>query len=174
MSTWNKILKPIVVLCVITIIVTSALAVTNSMTAPIIAEAIRVAQEKARTDLLPDATGFTKVEGVFEGVSDVYQTENNVGTVITAAAKGYSSTITVMVAFNVDGTIKQINITDQGETAGLGTKIVTEDSFQESFIGLSPEPFTTNEIDAITGATISSKAVVAAVNSAVAAYAALA
>lgn len=173
MSNWNKIFKPIVVLCVITIIVTSALAVTNSMTAPIIAEAIRVAQEKGRTDLLPDATGFTLVDGVFDGVSSVYTTDNNVGTVVTAAAKGYSSTITVMVAFNVDGSIERINITDQAETQGLGTKIISEESFQESFVGLSPDPFTANDIDVITGATISSEAVVDAVNFAVSAYTAL-
>lgn len=170
MSTWNKVLKPVVVLCIITVIVTSALAVTNYLTAPIIAEAIRVAEEKARTDLLPDATGFTRVEAEFEGVSDVYNTDNNVGTVITAAAKGYSSTITLMVAFDVEGTIKQINITGQGETVGLGTKIVTEEGFQASFVGLEPVAIGNGEIDIITGATISSDAVIVAVNYAISAY----
>jgi len=171
MSNWNKIFKPIVVLCAICIVITGALAATNGVTAPIIEAATLAAQEAARTELLPDATGFTKVEGVnVENVSDIYATDNNVGTVITCSSKGYGGTITVMVAFNPDDTIKQIKITEQAETAGLGSKTVSEASFQESFAGLAAAPFTVDDIDAITGATISSKAVTAAVNSAVEAY----
>ena len=171
MSNWNKIFKPIVVLCAICIVITGALAATNSVTAPIIEAATIAAQEAARTELLPEATGFTPVEGVsVENVSDIYASDNNVGTVITCAGKGYGGTITVMVAFNPDATIKQIKITEQAETAGLGSKIVSEASFQESFAGLPAAPFTVNDIDAITGATISSKAVTAAVNSAVEAF----
>ena len=47
MSNWNKIFKPIVVLCAICIVITGALAATNSVTAPIIAEATRAAEEAA-------------------------------------------------------------------------------------------------------------------------------
>ena len=171
MSNWNKIFKPIVVLSAICIIITGALAATNSVTAPIIEAATIAAQEAARTELLPEATGFTKVEGVsVDNVSDIYTADNGIGTVITCAGKGYGGTITVMVAFNPDATIKQIKITEQAETAGLGTKIVSEPSFQESFKGLPAAPFTVSDIDAITGATISSKAVTAAVNSAIEAF----
>lgn len=169
---WNKILKPIVVLCTIAIIVTGALAVTNEMTAPVIAAATAAAQEAARTELLPEATSFTKVDGVFDGVSDVYVADNGVGTVITCAANGYGGAITVMVAFSPDGVIDQIKITSQSETAGLGTKITTEPTFQSSFAGID-SAFTVDDIDAISGATISSKATVTAVNYAIAAYAAI-
>ena len=48
MSNWNRVFKPIVVLVVICIIVTGALAATNKVTKPIIDEATRVAQEQAR------------------------------------------------------------------------------------------------------------------------------
>ena len=76
-----------------------------------------------------------------------------------------------MVAFTTDATVKQIKITEQAETAGLGTKIVSEPSFQESFAGLPAQDFTVSDIAAISGATISSKAVTAAVNAAIDAYA---
>ena len=90
MSNWNRVFKPIVVLVVICIIVTGALAATNKVTKPIIDEAIRVAQEQARKELLPDADNFTKVEGVaVENVSDIYTADNGVGTVITCSANGY-------------------------------------------------------------------------------------
>ena len=171
MSNWNKVFKPIVVLCVICIIITGALAVTNQATAPVIAEATRLAEEQARKELLPDADDFTKVEGVeVENVSDIYTANNGVGTVITCSGKGYGGTITVMVAFNPDDTIKQIKITEQSETAGLGSKITTDTAFQESFSGLPAEDFEVTDISAISGATISSKAVTAAVNAAIDAY----
>ncbi len=171
MSNWNKIAKPIVVLCVMCIVVTGALAVTNNATAPIIAEATRAAQEQARKELLPDADNFTKVEGVtVENVSDIYTADNGVGTVITCSAKGYGGTITVMVAFSPDDTVDRIKITEQSETAGLGSKISTDLDFQNSFSGLPAEKFTVSDINAISGATISSKAVTAAVNAAIDAY----
>ena len=170
MSNWNKVFKPIVVLCVICVVITGALAFTNGITAPIIEEATRVAQEKARTELLPEADGFTPVEITAANVTDVYQANNGVGTVITCNSKGYGGTITVMVAFNTDDTIKQIKITEQAETAGLGSKIQSEASFAESFAGLPAEDFEVTDINAISGATISSKAVTAAVNAAIDAY----
>ena len=170
MSNGDKIFKPIVVLCAICIVITGALAATNSVTAPIIEAATIAAQNAARIELLPDADGFTTVEVAVENVTDVSVADNGVGTVITGFGKGYGGTITVMTAFTPDGVIKQIKITEQAETAGLGSKIVSEASFQESFAGLPAAPFTVNDIDAISGATISSKAVTAAVNSAVEAF----
>ena len=170
MSNWDKIFKPIVVLCAICIVITGALAATNSVTAPIIEAATIAAQNAARIELLPEADGFTSVDVAVENVSDVSVSNNGVGTVITSAGKGYGGAITVMTAFTPDGVIKQIKITQQTETAGLGSKIVSEASFQESFAGLPAAPFTVNDIDAISGATISSKAVTAAVNSAVEAF----
>ena len=131
----------------------------------------RLAEEQARKELLPDADDFTKVEGVeVENVSDIYTANNGAGTVITCSGKGYGGTITVMVAFSPDGTVKQIKITEQAETAGLGSKIQTDAAFQESFVGLPAEDFTIDDISAISGATISSRAVTTAVNAAIDAY----
>ena len=171
MSNWNKVFKPIVVLSIICIVITGALAVTNQATAPIIAEAARVAAEEARAELLPDADGYTEVDPTpYEGVSGIYVADNGVGTIISASAKGYSSTIEVMVAFNADGTIKQVKIQSQAETAGVGTK-VTNESFWSQYSGLPAATITLDqEVDRITGASISSRAVNTAVNYAIDAY----
>ena len=172
MSNWNRVFKPIVVLCVICIVITGALAATNSVTAPIIQAATIAAQNAARAELLPEAEGaFTKVEGVeVENVSDIYTADNGVGTIITSSDKGYSSTVVVMVAFDPDGTIKQVKIQSQGETAGVGTKIENE-SFWSQYTGLPAETITLDQqVDRITGASISSSAVNDAVNFAIAAY----
>ena len=171
MNSWNKIFKPIVVLCVICIVITGALAATNQATAPVIKAAEEAAAAQTRAELLPDADSYTKVDAsAYEGVSEIYVADNGVGTIITSSAKGYSSTVVVMVAFNADGTIKQVKIQSQGETAGVGTKIENE-SFWGQYAGLPAESIVLDQdVDRITGASISSRAVNNAVNYAVAAY----
>ena len=163
MSNWNKVFKPIVVLVVICVIVTGALAATNSVTAPIIEEATIAAENAARTELLPEADGFTQVEGVeVENVSAIYTADNGVGTVITSSAKGYGGDVVVMVAFNPDGTIKQIKVTEQAETKGIGSNVVTTPSIWARTTAACRRPALwswTRDVDAVTGATISSTAV---------------
>ena len=173
MSNWNKVFKPIVVLCVICIVITGALAATNSVTAPIIEAATIAAQNAARTELLPEADSFSKVDGIaVENVSDVYVADNGTGTVITSAGKGYGGTVTVMVAFTPEGTIKQLKVTEAAETKGIGSNVAENASYWENYAGKSADKALVlgTDVDAYTGATISSKALNAAVNSAIEAY----
>ncbi|MBD5093427.1 MAG: FMN-binding protein, partial [Subdoligranulum sp.] len=55
------------------------------------------------------------------------------------------------------------------ETPGLGQKVKT-DAFQGQFSGMAAEAFTISDIDALTGATISSRAATTAINAAIVAY----
>ena len=170
MNNWNKIYKPVVVLSVICVIVTGALALTNDVTAPMIEAATRAAQERARKELVPDAVSFEPVDGIsVENVSEVYISDNGYA-VITASAKGYGGPVVVMVAFTPEDTILQVKVTQQTETQGLGSKIISDPNFQSSFSGLAAEQVELTDVDAISGATRSSKAVTAAVNSAIEAY----
>ncbi len=173
MSNWNKVFKPIVVLCVICIVITGALAATNSATAPVIAEAKAEAERLARTELLPEADDFAPVEGIeVENVSDVYAANNGAGYVITSTSKGYGGTITVMSAFTPDGTLKQIKVTEAQETPGFGSKVTATPSYWERYMNqdASQALVLNQDIDAESGATISSKALLRAVNSAIEAY----
>ena len=125
MSNWNKIFKPIVVLVIICIVVTGALAATNGVTAPIITAATQEAERAARSELLPEAEDFEPVTGVeVANVSAIYKSTNDVGVVITSSAKGYGGDVVVMTAITPDGTIKQIKVTEQAETKGIGSKVV--------------------------------------------------
>jgi electron transport complex protein RnfG len=83
---------------------------------------------------------------------------------LEGTGKGYHGTIGVMVGVGKDGKLLDIGITSQSETPGVGSK-VTEASFTDRFKGLS----TAGEIkvDGISGATYSSKGVMAAVNQAI-------
>ena len=99
-----------------------------------------------------------------ENVNKVYSSDNNVGYVITSAAKGYGGDIEWMTAFDTEGTIVGAKVLSQSETAGLGAK-VEEDWFQAQFKGHNDE-LTPDNIDMISGATISSKATIKALNAA--------
>lgn len=89
----------------------------------------------------------------------------------TYSDKGYSGTITLMAGFKPDGTIYNISVLEQKETPGLGTKM-KEPRFKEQFNGKNPSLFGLKvkkdggEVDAISAATISSRAFCDAVSKA--------
>ena len=173
MSSWNKVFKPIVVLVIICIVVTGALAATNQVTAPIIEEATRLAEEKSRTELLPEAEGFEEITGVsVDNVSAIYKSTNDVGVVITSSAKGYGGDVVVMTAITPDGTIKQIKVTEAAETKGIGSNVTENSEYQANYSGLPATQALVlgTDVDAYSGATVSSRAVNNAVNSAIDAY----
>ncbi len=169
---WKDFGNPIVVLGVICLVTSLLLAVTNGVTAPIIEEnAIRTANE-TRQALLPAADSFTEVAvpaACAENVTEIYRADNGSGFVVTAGAKGYGGDVPVMVAFNAEGAIEAVRFLDNSETPGLGQKVKT-DAFQGQFSGMAAEAFTLSDIDALTGATISSRAATTAINAAIAAY----
>ncbi len=83
--------------------------------------------------------------------------------VTTYTKKGFSGNIALMAGFSPDGTIVNITILEHKETPGLGTKM-TEPSFRDQFKGKNPTEFSLKvkkdggPVDAITAATISSRA----------------
>ncbi|WP_100611068.1 RnfABCDGE type electron transport complex subunit G [Confluentibacter lentus] len=92
--------------------------------------------------------------------------KNNVfvgAAVIGSSEKGFSGLVKIMVGFKPDGTIQNIVVLEQKETPGLGTKIKDE-SFLQQFRDKNPSTFNLEvkkdggEVDALTGATISSRA----------------
>ena len=83
--------------------------------------------------------------------------------VSTYSKKGFSGNIGLMAGFKPDGTIINITVLEQKETPGLGTKIV-EPEFKDQFTEKNPSQFILKvkkdggQVDAITAATISSRA----------------
>lgn len=83
--------------------------------------------------------------------------------VVGSSEKGFNGLVKIMVGFKTDGTIQNIAILEQKETPGLGTKIKDE-SFLKQFRGKNPSTYNLKvkkdggEVDALTGATISSRA----------------
>ncbi|MFD1292334.1 RnfABCDGE type electron transport complex subunit G [Lutibacter holmesii] len=107
-----------------------------------------------------------KVENVKDSVEVFPAFEGNkfVGAaVIGSTEKGFSGLVKVMVGFTPDGTIENIVVLEQKETPGLGTKMKDE-KFLAQFRGKNPSTFNLKvtkdggEVDALTGATISTRA----------------
>jgi len=123
-------------------------------------------------EVVPDFTNNPNDEmfrlATGEGDSlDVYPAKNNgemVGYAINSyTPDGFSGNISLIAGFKPDGTITGISVLEHKETPGLGTKM-TETEFSGQFVGKNPEEFILKvkkdggQVDAITAATISSRA----------------
>ena len=104
-------------------------------------------------------------------------TVGDTGYVITTTDKdGYGGDIQVSVGIQSDGTVTGVSFLSLSETAGLGMK-AKEPSFYEQYVGKNPTKFAVSkdggdgeQIDALSGATITSRAVTGAVNAALGYY----
>lgn len=175
----KKVIKEIfgvaVILFAITAIASAVLASVNKVTAPVIVENERIAQEKAMKAVLPGATEFEEIEiNTSKGstVSEVYRSD--AGFAVKVAPKGYGGPISMIVGVDNDLKVTGVEIISQSETAGLGTKC-TDPSFLNQYIGkqenivIARNGAKDNEIDAVSGATRTSKAVTRGVNEAISA-----
>lgn len=157
------------ILCLITLVAAFLLAGVNKITAPKIVQAEKEAAEIAMKSVLPDAQEFIEL---CEGVNAGFKGEDVVGYCVDTAANGYGGEITMIVGITAEGTVSGIEILSHSETAGLGAKAV-EPEFKEQFKGKnSPIEVVKgssggeSEIAAITGATVTSRAVAGAVDEA--------
>lgn len=174
----KDILRLTLTLLLITSIVAAVLAGVNAITGPIIA---RRQQQKIqdsisavlpgggeKLDSFPDETGL---------VQAVYTSEN--GYAVQVAPNGFGGSIVMMVGVK-DGAVSGLSIISHAETPSLGAVIAGSDAagnaFRGQFIGLTGELAVDKDggsVDAVTGATISSRAVVAGINAALACAAGL-
>ena len=164
---------PVVVLVVICVVAGALLGAVHSVTSPIAeANAQRKAQE-TYASLVPEADAFEPVACDVEGCTAALEARDATGAVIAhvivAQSKGYGGQVPIAVAFGPDGTVRSITAMSNEETPGLGTK-VADNAYIGQYVGLAATPASQGDIDLISGATISSKAVLAAYNIAVEAY----
>ena len=171
----KEILVPTISLFLISAIVTLLLAVTNSVTAPKIEQLQIETANKTKAQVLSVAKSFSEEKTVeLNGVTYTYyegydDSKNVVGYVFTTSSKGYGGDISTMVGVKNDGTVSGVDFLSISETAGLGMNADSDD-FKSQFvgksgvIGVNKNTSTDTEIQALTGATITSKAVTNAVN----------
>ncbi len=177
--------RMIVVLTLIVTVSGGVLSSWDSYTAPKIQHHRLVELRAAIADVLPEHDRYDELalpaQTLYVGRK---ATGEPVGIAFIARGSGFQGVISIMVGVEMDFTrLTGIKVLEQIETPGLGTKIVTDPTnkanplwFPEQFVGVRPEPEITviknrpptveTEIQAITGATISSRAVVKIINDA--------
>ncbi len=192
----NPIVKDAMILTVITLVAGVALGLVFEITKAPIAAAQEAARQAAYAEVFSDADHFDELEGFDadkatkavqkSGYPDDEITQclvakdkdgNPLGYVITVVTHaGYGGDITLSVGITNDGIINGYSITDISETAGLGMK-ATEADFMDQFKGIASGIYEVTksapkemQIEAISGATITSNAVTNAVNAAVSYY----
>ena len=173
------------VLLIVCAIAAALLGYTNEITYERIQEQLVKANDEARKAVLPDADAFEKLDestfsamksdGKYSFVTEIYTAKAGsdvIGYAVKVAPKGYAGAVEVVVGVTVDGTIQGIKVGNNNETPGLGKNAATP-KFQEQFTGKTwAAPVNViksgtpkdNEIAAIAGATITSRAVADGVN----------
>ncbi|MEG8989069.1 FMN-binding protein [Ignavibacteria bacterium 4148-Me] len=171
----KKTIKIIVVLTIIGIISGALLTKVNEWASPLIAANKKAETEKGIFLVQPDGKYYEKINTNDIEIYKVFDDNKNfIGYSLAFEGNGFQGKIRLMVGLSTDlNKITSLEILEQVETPGLGTKI-TEEPFKNQFKGLQtfPQinwikgktPEEPNEIQTITGATISSKSVVAIVN----------
>jgi len=193
----KRILKDALILCVITLIAGAALGLTHEVTQPIINEAKAEKTRETYRVVFPEAADFvefTDIDNVLtisklaidaQGFGDVSVDNalkavdangNVIGYVVTATSnEGYGGAVTIIAGIDkINAKVKGIGFVTLNETAGLGMK-AKEPAFMDQFNGKKATVLTVTksgsandeQIDAISGATRTSKAVTGALNAAI-------
>jgi len=176
----RKVIKLGLILMIYTLVAGTSLSYVNIKTTGRIYENKRIAENEARAEVLPDMAGGYEpfVQGSeFSSWIGYFDTEKSRsgGYIFIVEGNGYSSTIKTMVGVDQQGVITGVKVLFQQETPGLGAKVEeilygeTEPWFTRQFKG---KTVTDNirvtmdggNIDSITGATISSRAVTNSIN----------
>lgn len=175
-----EVLKLGAVLMVVAVIAAGSLGFVNGFTEPIIArqkeEAKLLAMESAASTI-PGASGEASFDSLSVpglenpyssadetlSVVGVYSEGRLIGYLFIAYGKGYSSTVQTMVACGMDGVVTGTQILFQQETPGLGANVADPSRLIAFFTGRGAGELLLakdgGDIDAITGSTITSRAV---------------
>lgn len=176
-----------VILLLFSVFAAGVLGFTNKVTSPIIEKREKEETEAAYKEILRDAEGFEQIEESklaelktkYSKLVDVVKATKDgktLGVLITTNGGGYGGDITIMTGVE-DGKIVAIKVLKHKETPDIGTHI-EDANFQEEFKGLSAEDNVTlvatkkneQDVEKISGSTVSSRGVIAAVNLAIDTY----
>jgi len=154
-------LYPILFLTVVVLASVVALTLIDGITRERIAEAQRDDVQEMLSALFPEMDSYE-----FDEASGVYTIRvggGSVGNALMSRATGYGGPIDILIGLEPNLSLRGIRVISQAETPGLGARIVDAD-FLEQFVGLSLDKLALSKnggsVDAITGATISTSAVI--------------
>jgi len=121
-------IMPVVVLSMICLFVTGALAIGHSFTQPVIAAAAAERARLAMREIIPEADGFEPLElaGLPATVNSVYRTTNNVGYIFIVTTAGFGGGITTISGIDPDGRIIRTAVLSHSETPTFAAPVFAE------------------------------------------------
>ncbi len=183
----NKIIKNTIILTIITLVAGIGLGLVYEITKEPIAQTQEAAKKKAWQEVFPEAdiNSFEAVKvdekaakqviselGIKGSIDEVCKVGEDGYVITTTDKEGYGGDIQITVGITADGTVNGVSILSINETAGLGMR-AKEPAFYAQYQGKQAERFIVSKdggagepIDALSGATITSRAVTGAVNAA--------
>lgn len=171
----------VVVLFLITFITALLLGFVNQVTAPQIEKNNEATRAAAMAELIPDAEPVQaepaevpspdKDTPAIQNIYEMQKDGETVGYCMEVLPSGFGGTLTVVVGINTDGTVAGAKVTSHAETPGLGAKAQADPTWIPQFAGKPADGSLAvtkdgGDIVPITGATITSRAVTKAVNTA--------
>jgi len=145
------------------------LAIVNAITADKIAENRRREMDAAISAIFSDFDSTEEIEGVFAdpvtSITAVKRGDTTIGYCVFASPKGFKSSISLAVGVSAGHRVKGVKVLSVGDTPGVGTRVDSE-SFLWQFVGKTKEMTFGESVNALAGATISSKAVFSGVKAA--------
>ena len=124
-------------------------------------------QAKMET-ILPGSTTFTPEEYTGEDANIMAVYKGETGYVVETQTYGYAGNIAMLIGVSNDGYVTGLQVRDMEETYGLGAEALSDWEFLAQFLRNEGDAEVGTNIDAISGATVTSKAIARSVNSAVA------
>ena len=167
----------VIVLTIITVIAASCLGAMNNLTAEPIAASKKAKQEAAIKAVLPEFTSLEEDNVNDQKIFRAYNTNSElVGIAIETAELGFGGNITTIVGIDANGSIVDYSLLQHAETPGLGSKLVDWFKVKSDIRSADANKMPLNvskdggEYDAITAATISSRAFLNSINKAYETY----
>lgn len=153
---------PVILLTIVVAISVNLLSFADRLTRPQIEAQQQLKIQHMLTGMFPDMSRYDFKNDIYT----IYSDGTKIGYAFIAVGKGYGGDIDILVGLENKTTVKGISIVSHSETPGLGSRI-TESFFTNQFAGLNIDEVALKrdggEVDAITGSTISSRAVINAV-----------
>ena len=172
-STVGATIGPVLALTLVCLVAGVLLGFVHAKTEPVIAEVSARRAEAAYSALVEGATTFTELDsagtGCVAALSACDDAGTELATIIVSESAGYGGQVRIAVAFDESGTVSAITVLESSETPGLGSRVEDSD-YLSQYVGKGTSELSEGEADLISGATISSRAVLRAFNAATAAY----
>ncbi len=169
-SSFEEFIKPILVLVAICFVVTFALAFIYGVTQPIIERNTAAAAAETRAVLLEASEGnFDVYDGDLYAdadnkitVTECYVAQNKSGMVVTAKSNSYGGDLVAMIGIDEQGAITAVQVTEASDTPGVGSKAQLPDHLNQ-YVNLTEltnvQVKKDTNVNAVTGASVSSGAV---------------